>query len=143
MIGKCSRKLKEIVSNIKTNEKMKFNASNGLTARPKTGQILVMVGSRDYFDTEIERKLQCSNSKKTAWFCLFKPFVYLIGFNREWPQALSCIWCTYSNLMLHVMALNVPISGDDCYKPTKLIWRVLKVNEYKNSISRINETSLL
>ena len=51
------QKAEEIVSRyVKTNES-KFKASNGslVATDPRTGQILVMVGSRDYFDKEIRK----------------------------------------------------------------------------------------
>ncbi len=58
------------------NEK-KFNASNaGLVAiDPKTGQILSMVGSRDYFDKEIDGNYNITIAERQPGSS-FKPFVY-------------------------------------------------------------------
>jgi len=61
----------------------KFNASNaGLAAvDPKTGQILVMVGSRDYFDEEIDGNVNITLAKRQPGSA-FKPFVYATAFRK-------------------------------------------------------------
>jgi len=73
----------KIVNQYALENQKNFNASNAaLTAiDPKTGQILVMVGSRDYFDTEID-----GNFNATLGFrqpgSSFKPFVYATAFKK-------------------------------------------------------------
>lgn len=64
------------------NEK-KFNASNaGLIAiDPKTGDILAMIGSRDYFDTEREGNFNITLAKRQPG-STFKPFVYATAFQK-------------------------------------------------------------
>ncbi len=66
----------------KTNEE-KFNASNaGLVAiDPKTGQILTMVGSRDYFDEDIDGNVNITLAKRQPGSA-FKPFVYATAFKK-------------------------------------------------------------
>ncbi|MDB5266033.1 MAG: putative penicillin-binding protein [Parcubacteria group bacterium] len=58
------------------NEK-KFNASNAalVAIDPKTGQILAMVGSRDYFDKEIDGNYNAALASRQPGSS-FKPFVY-------------------------------------------------------------------
>ncbi|MEK7462040.1 MAG: PBP1A family penicillin-binding protein [Patescibacteria group bacterium] len=55
----------------------KFNASNaGLVATdPKTGDLLVMVGSRDYFSTEVEGNFNIALANRQPGSSI-KPFVY-------------------------------------------------------------------
>lgn len=55
----------------------KFNASNAalVAIDPKTGQILSMVGSRDYFDTEIDGNYNIAIAERQPGSS-FKPFVY-------------------------------------------------------------------
>lgn len=68
----------------------KYNAKNGaLTAiDPKTGQILAMVGSRDYFDEEIDGAVNIATSFKQPGSS-FKPFVYAKAFyNRYAPGSI-------------------------------------------------------
>ncbi len=59
------------------NEK-NFNASNAalVAIDPKTGQILAMVGSRDYFDTEIDGNFNVAVAPNRQPGSAFKPFVY-------------------------------------------------------------------
>jgi 1A family penicillin-binding protein len=59
----------------------KFNASNaGLVATdPKTGDLLVMVGSRDYFSTDIEGNFNIALANRQPGSAI-KPFVYATAF---------------------------------------------------------------
>ncbi len=65
-----------------SNEK-KFNAENAalVATDPTTGQILVMVGSRDYFDTEIEGNFNIALAERQPGSS-FKPFVYATAFKK-------------------------------------------------------------
>ncbi len=69
-----------VLEGAKENEK-KFKAENaGLVAvDPKTGHILVMVGARDYFDTEIDGNVNVTLAKRQPGSA-FKPFVYATSF---------------------------------------------------------------
>lgn len=84
------QKAEEIVKrNALTNEE-KFNAENaGLVAiDPLTGQILVMVGSRDYFDTSIDGNVNVTKSLRQPGSS-FKPFVYATAFKKGYtPQTV-------------------------------------------------------
>lgn len=61
----------------------KWNAENAaLTAvDPQTGQILAMVGSRDFFDTEIDGQVNVTIRDRQPGSSI-KPFVYLTAFMR-------------------------------------------------------------
>lgn len=61
----------------------KFQAENAsmVVIDPKTGQILAMIGSRDYFDTEIDGNYNIATAKRQPGSS-FKPFVYAAGFNK-------------------------------------------------------------
>lgn len=77
------KKAEEIVlKNALKNEK-DLNASNsGLMAiDPQTGQILAMVGSRDYFDKNIDGAYNIVTAKRQPGSS-FKPFVYAAGFQK-------------------------------------------------------------
>jgi 1A family penicillin-binding protein len=64
------------------NEK-NWNGSNaGLVAiDPKTGQILTMVGSRDYFDKGIDGNYNIATAERQPGSS-FKPFIYATAFNK-------------------------------------------------------------
>lgn len=112
------QKAESIVGNyVKTNEK-KFNASNGsLTAvDPRTGQILVMVGSRDYFDKEIEGNFNVATARRQPGSA-FKPFVYATGFNKGMTPSTP-VYDVPTQFNASCNSQNVPISGKaDCYNP--------------------------
>jgi 1A family penicillin-binding protein len=61
----------------------RFNATNaGLVATdPKTGDLLVMVGSRDYFSTEIDGNFNTTISKRQPGSSI-KPFIYAAAFSK-------------------------------------------------------------
>lgn len=52
---------------------------------PKTGQILALVGSRDYFDGEIDGQFNVATQGKRQPGSALKPFVYLAGVQRGYP----------------------------------------------------------
>ena len=64
------------------NEK-KFNASNaGLVAvDPRSGQVLAMVGSRDYFDDSVDGQVNVALALRQPGSA-FKPFVYATAFKK-------------------------------------------------------------
>lgn len=65
------------------NKMNQYNASNaGLVAvDPKTGQILAMVGSKDYFDTSIDGNVNITDSLRQPGSS-FKPFSYATVFKK-------------------------------------------------------------
>lgn len=67
-----------------------FNASNGalVAADPKNGEILVMVGSRDYFDTDIDGNFNIALAERQPGSS-FKPFVYAAAFSKGYTPATT------------------------------------------------------
>ena len=64
------------------NEK-KWNATNAslVAIDPKTGQILTMIGSRDYFDKSIDGNFNVATASRQPGSS-FKPFIYATAFNK-------------------------------------------------------------
>ncbi len=60
-----------------------WNGSNAslVAIDPKTGQILTMVGSRDYFDKEIDGNFNVALASRQPGSS-FKPFIYATAFNK-------------------------------------------------------------
>jgi 1A family penicillin-binding protein len=77
-------KAEEIVKDyvLKTGVKT-YKATNGamVAVDPKTGQILMMVGSRDYFDTTIQGNFNVATARRQPGSA-FKPFVYAAAFKK-------------------------------------------------------------
>ncbi len=68
----------------------KFNAENAslVAIESKTGQILTMVGSRDYFDEEIDGNFNIALALRQPGSA-FKPFVYAAAFNKGYtPETI-------------------------------------------------------
>ncbi|MFA6132117.1 MAG: transglycosylase domain-containing protein [Patescibacteria group bacterium] len=63
----------------KNGERYNFNNAALVATDPKTGQILSMVGSKDYFDDEIDGQVNVATSLRQPGSS-FKPIVYTAGF---------------------------------------------------------------
>lgn len=76
-------KAEVVVKEYALSNKEKFDAENAalVAIDPKTGQILAMVGSRDYFDTEIDGNFNIATAHRQPG-STFKPFVYAEAFNK-------------------------------------------------------------
>jgi 1A family penicillin-binding protein len=72
------------VDNNVDNNKIRYGANNaGLTAvDPKTGQILAMVGSRDYFDQSIDGQVNVTIADRQPGSS-FKPFAYATAWKND------------------------------------------------------------
>ncbi|MEK7104820.1 MAG: transglycosylase domain-containing protein, partial [Patescibacteria group bacterium] len=102
------------------NEK-EWNGKNaGLVAiDPKTGQILTMVGSRDYFDKTIDGNYNIA----TAWRqpgSSFKPFIYATAFNKGFtPDTVLFDLSTEFQTTCNVYGKALPgYNQNDCYMPS-------------------------
>lgn len=84
------KKAEELVlKNALQNEKS-LNASNSglLAIDPRDGQIIAMVGSRDYFDKNIDGAYNIVTAKRQPGSS-FKPFVYATGFQKGYtPETI-------------------------------------------------------
>lgn len=72
-----------VATNIDKN-KSRYNASNGslVSMDPKTGQILAMVGSRDFFDQSIDGNVNVALSDRQPGSS-FKPFAYATAWKTD------------------------------------------------------------
>ena len=73
-------KMEDIVQRNALENEKKFNASNAalVALDPKTGQILSMVGSRDFFDESIDGQYNASLGKRQPGSAM-KPFIYALA----------------------------------------------------------------
>ncbi len=76
------QKMEEIVYKYISENESTFKATNGamVAVDPRTGQILAMVGSRNYFDTKIEGNFNVATARRQPGSA-FKPFVFATAFN--------------------------------------------------------------
>jgi len=83
-------KAEEVVKKYAFENKKNFNAENAalVAIDPKTGEILSMVGSRDYFDKEIQGNFNVTLAHRQPG-STFKPFVYATAFNKGYtPETI-------------------------------------------------------
>ncbi|MBM2817457.1 MAG: putative penicillin-binding protein [Parcubacteria group bacterium] len=114
-------KAEGIVKKYSLENKQKFNAENAAVAvvDPKTGQILVMVGSRDYFDKEINGNFNVATAHRQPGSA-FKPFVYAAAFNKGFtPDTVLFDLPTQFQANCDPKGAPIPPSNkiEDCYMP--------------------------
>lgn len=100
------------------NEKA-YRASNSalVAIDPKTGQILSMVGSRNYFDKKIDGAYNVATANRQPGSS-FKPFVYLTAFANGYPPE-TILFDVDTEFSTTCSADHVPTNGDPktCYHP--------------------------
>jgi len=118
-------KAESIVNKYALDNVKKFNASNAaLTAiDPSTGQILAMVGSRDFFDTAIDGQYNAALALRQPGSTM-KPFIYSLalmkGYTRDTvvfdtPTQFSTS-CSPSDIMNNKAPCYAPADFDDKFR---------------------------
>ncbi|MFA5937298.1 MAG: transglycosylase domain-containing protein [Candidatus Paceibacterota bacterium] len=85
---------------------------------PKTGQILTMIGSRDYFDTAIDGNFNVATASRQPGSS-FKPFIYATAFNKGFtPETVLFDLPTEFQTTCDAYGKALPgHNQNDCYKP--------------------------
>jgi len=113
-------KAEEIVKRYALSNKENFNAENAslVAIDVPTGQILTMVGSRDYFDEEIDGNFNVALAHRQPGSA-FKPFVYATAFNKGLlPDTV--VWDLETEFSVYCKLDGTPILPqyeDRCYSP--------------------------
>ncbi len=96
--------------------KKNFNAENGaiVATDPKTGGILTMVGSRNYFDQEIDGAFNVTTAKRQPG-STFKPFVYSQAFIKGYTPE-TVVFDLKTQFSTSCAANNLT-TGNGCYSP--------------------------
>jgi len=114
-------KAEEIVKRYALENEEKFNAENAaiVVIEAQTGQILVMVGSRNYFDEEIDGNFNITLAHRQPGSA-FKPFVYATAFNKGYTPE-TVVFDLETEFSTECNPDGTPINeGDEdkCYSPT-------------------------
>lgn len=114
------QKAEEIVKRNATENKEKFNAENAslVAIDPKTGGILAMVGSRDYFDKEIDGNFNVALAKRQPGSA-FKPFVYATALLKGYTPD-TVVFDIKTEFSTYCNPDGAPINlqdADKCYEP--------------------------
>lgn len=110
----------ETVKKYALENKEKFDAENAalVALDPKTGQILAMVGSRDYFDKEIDGNFNTTIALRQPGSA-FKPFVYAAAFSKGFtPETIVFdVQTEFSTECNPDGTPIIPENEDKCYMP--------------------------
>lgn len=95
----------------------RFNASNAalVAIDPKTGQILAMVGSRDYFDEDIQGSFNVAIASRQPGSA-FKPFVYAAALEKGYTPE-TVIFDVPTQFSTACSPSDVMNSEPPCYAP--------------------------
>ena len=114
------KQAEDIVLKYAKENEVKFKGKNAamVAIDPKTGQILTMVGSRDYFDKEIDGNFNVALAKRQPGSA-FKPFVYVTAFNKGFtPDTVVFDLPTEFQTTCDPYGKALPgQKQDDCYMP--------------------------
>ncbi|MBI4080104.1 PBP1A family penicillin-binding protein [Candidatus Kaiserbacteria bacterium] len=108
----------EVVKKHAPRMEQNFNAGNeGVVAiEPSSGQILAMVGSRDYFEEEIDGAVNVTTSFQQPGSS-FKPFVYATALERGYTPE-TVVFDIQTQFSTACRPDEVTNSTDPCYAPT-------------------------
>ena len=126
------QKAEQIVATQAAANEKQYNASNsGLVAiDPTTGQILTMVGSRNYFDKNIDGAYNIATAQRQPGSS-FKPFVYSTAFAQGYTPD-TVLFDVPTEFSTNCNADEQPLAGytaKDCYHPSNFD------NKFKGPIS--------
>jgi penicillin-binding protein 1C len=115
------QKAEQIVATQAAANQKQYNASNsGLVAiDPATGQILAMVGSRNYFDKNIDGAYNIATAQRQPGSS-FKPFVYATAFAKGYTPD-TVLFDVPTEFSTNCSADQQPLGGytdKDCYHPS-------------------------
>jgi len=110
-------KAEKIARTYALENKDKFNAENAafVAEDPRTGEILLLVGSRDYFDEEIDGNFNIATSPNRQPGSTFKPFVYAQAFMRGYTPE-TVVFDVKTQFSTYCAVENRTSEGD-CYSP--------------------------
>jgi len=132
-------KAEAIIKKTALQNKIDFNAENAalVAIDPKTGEILSMVGSRDYFDKEIDGNFNVTLAHRQPG-STFKPFVYATAFNKGYTTD-TVLFDLPTEFQTTCDAQGKPIgntSPDDCYMPVNADGKYLGPITLRNALGQ-------
>jgi len=114
------KKSEEIVKKRAKENEVSWNGENAaaVVLDPKTGQILAMVGSRDYFDKSIDGNFNVTTASRQPGSS-FKPIVYALAFKKGYTEktVLFDVRTEFNASCSETGTQKKTSSGNDCYSP--------------------------
>jgi len=112
------QKVEELAKKYGEENEVKFKAQNTsvVVIDPTTGQILALVGSRDYFNQDIEGNFNVATAHRQPGSS-FKPFVYATAFNKGYTDK-TVVFDLKTEFNTNCSPTSQPLnSGANCYSP--------------------------
>lgn len=106
----------EIVNRYALENTEKFNATNAalVAIDPRSGELLTMIGSRNYFDEEIEGNFNITLAERQPG-SVFKPFVYAAALEKGYTSE-TVVFDVATQFSTACEPSNLTTEGD-CYSP--------------------------
>lgn len=126
------QKAEATIASFADSNKAKFNASNSalVAVDPKTGHVLAMVGSKNYFDKTIDGAYNVATAHRQPGSS-FKPFIYLTAFKEGYTPE-TVLFDVPTEFSTKCDSDRTPLPGysqKDCYNPDNFD------NKFKGPIS--------
>lgn len=130
------KKAEEVVSKHGPGMATNFNASNtGMVAvDPKTGQILAMVGSRDYFNDDIDGQVNVTTSHRQPGSS-FKPFVYAAAFEKGYTPS-TVVFDLKTQFSTACNAADIMNEAPPCYSPNNYDGKFRGPITFRNALAQ-------
>lgn len=130
------QKAEEIVKKYALENEKNFNARNAslVAIDPKTGQILTMVGSRDYFDVKNEGNFNVALAHRQPGSS-FKPFVYAEAFNQGYTPD-TVLFDLPTEFNPNCSPANIPNKAKECYMPVNYDDKYLGPMTLRNALAQ-------
>ncbi|HEX9015144.1 MAG TPA: PBP1A family penicillin-binding protein [Chloroflexota bacterium] len=88
-LNKYDLAMNAVRTNLDALKKQDANNAGLVSIDPKTGQILVMLGSKDYFDNSIDGQVNMATSPRSPGSTI-KPLEYALAFSKGWgPETIT------------------------------------------------------
>lgn len=112
------QKAEDVVSRYALQNQKTFNASNAslVAIDPKTGQILAMVGSRNYFDQSVDGAVNTALTLRQPGSS-FKPFVYATAFEKGYTPS-TMVFDLQTQFSTACSPQDVANDTPPCYSPS-------------------------
>lgn len=114
------KKAEELVTKYANINAQKYGAKNAalVAINPRTGEVVAMVGSANYFDTENEGNYNVVTAQRQPGSA-FKPFAYAAAFIKGFPDT-TVLWdvkTEFNPLCPADASAKKDSTGQDCYHP--------------------------
>jgi len=129
------KQAKDIIERYGAENAQKFNATNAslIAVDPNTGQILTMIGSREYGNEEIQGSFNAATAKRQPGSS-FKPFVYATAFNRGYTD--STVVFDLPTQFSAVCPASKFSSSDGCFAPVNYDEKFRGPISFRNALAQ-------